>query len=238
MYQTNTEYDHNVSSYNPQGRLFQIEYARKAIALGSTAIGIKTSEGVILAVEKRLKSPLIIPSSVEKIIEIDKHLGCAMSGLVADARILVEKARVEAQNHIFTYNEPIQSKSIAQSISDVCIGFGKGEDMPSRPFGVALLVAGADIHGPQLYHITPEGTFSEWKAKAIGAGSEGAQSELQNEYRNDLSLDEGMKLALNTLKQVMEDKINDTNIEVATVTPEKGYRVLPVAEIKDIIESL
>lgn len=133
MFISRTEYDRGVNTYSPEGRLFQIEYAREAIKLGSTAVGICTKFGVVLAVEKRLSSSLIIPKSVEKIIEIDAHLGCAMSGLVADARILVDKARIEAQNHVFTFNESIKVRSIAQSISDVAIGFGKGEDMPSRP---------------------------------------------------------------------------------------------------------
>jgi len=238
MFLSRTEYDRGVNTYSPEGRLFQIEYAREAIKLGSTAVGICTKEGVVLAVEKRLTSTLIIPKSVEKIIEIDQHLGCAMSGLVADARILVDKARIEAQNHVFTYNESIKVRSIAQSVSDVAIGFGKGEDMPSRPFGVALLLAGVDREGPQLYHIGPEGSYSQWEARAIGSGSEGAQNELQAEYRKDLTLEEALQLSLKVLKQVMEEKLDRTNVEVATVTMGKGYTILPTDQVGAIIATL
>jgi 20S proteasome subunit alpha 5 len=92
-----SEYDRGVNTFSPEGRLFQVEYAIEAIKLGSTAVGIQVKEGVILAVEKRLTSSLLVPSSVEKIMEIDKHIGAAMSGLIADARTLVDHARVEAQ---------------------------------------------------------------------------------------------------------------------------------------------
>jgi 20S proteasome subunit alpha 5 len=220
-----------------QGRLFQVEYALEAIKLGSTAIGVRTSEGVILAVEKRLTSPLVEADSVEKIMEVDHHLGAAMSGLVADARTLIDKARVEAQNHVFTYNEPMRVASVAQSISDVAIGFGKGDDVPSRPFGVALLLAGFDELGAQLYHTDPTGSFSQWDARAIGSGSEGASNALQEEYNKNMSLEEGLTLSLKVLKQVMEEKVDVNNVEVATVT-KAGFKLLDKTKLQSIINTL
>ncbi len=92
-----SEHDRGVNTFSPEGRLFQVEYAIEAVKLGSTAVGIHTAEGVVLAVEKRITSPLLEPSSVEKIMEIDAHLGCAMSGLTADARTIIDHSRVEAQ---------------------------------------------------------------------------------------------------------------------------------------------
>ncbi|KAL9037730.1 MAG: hypothetical protein Q9180_003558 [Flavoplaca navasiana] len=143
------------STFSPEGRLFQVEYSLEAIKLGSTAIGVATGSGVILGVEKRVTSTLLETSSVEKIVEIDRHIGCAMSGLQADARSMVEHARVESQNHAFHYNEPLRVESCTQSICDLAIRFGEGaegeESIMSRPFGVALLVAGIDEDGPQLY---------------------------------------------------------------------------------------
>ena len=114
MYLTRSEYDRGVNTFSPEGRLFQVEYAIEAIKLGSTAIGLQTKSGSVLAVEKRLTSSLLEPSSVEKIAEIDTHVGAAMSGLVADARTLVDHARVEAQNHRFTYDEPIGVEALTQ----------------------------------------------------------------------------------------------------------------------------
>jgi 20S proteasome alpha/beta subunit len=147
---------------------------------------VATSEGVILGVEKRVTSTLLETSSVEKIVEIDRHIGCAMSGLQADARSMVEHARVECQSHAFNYNEQLRVESCTQAICDLALRFGESADgeesIMSRPFGVALLIAGYDEDGPSLYHAEPSGTFYRYDAKAIGSGSEGAQAELQNEY--------------------------------------------------------
>jgi len=120
MYLTRSEYDRGVNTFSPEGRLFQVEYAIEAIKLGSTAVGVQTKEGCVLAVEKRLTSPLLDPNSVEKIAEIDSHIGAAMSGLVADARTLVDHARVEAQNHTFTYDEPIGVEALTQGMFCLC----------------------------------------------------------------------------------------------------------------------
>jgi 20S proteasome subunit alpha 5 len=180
------ETDLSNSTFSPEGRLFQVEYSLEAIKLGSTAIGVATGGGVVLGVEKRVTSTLLETSSVEKIVEIDRHIGCAMSGLQADARSMVEHARVESQNHAFHYNEPLRVESCTQAICDLALRFGEGADgeesIMSRPFGVALLIAGHDEDGPQLYHAEPSGTFYRYDAKAIGSGSEGAQAELQNEF--------------------------------------------------------
>jgi len=239
MFLTRSEYDRGVNTFSPEGRLFQVEYAMEAVKLGSTAVGIRTNEGVVLAVEKRLTSPLIEPSSVEKIMEIDSFAGAAMSGLTADARTLIDRARLEAQQHVFTYNESMKVSSIAQCISDATNGFGKGEDTPSRPFGVSLLLAGVDAQGgPQLYHTDPYGSYTQWEAKAIGSGSEGAQNVLKEEYNVALSLQEALVLALKILKQVMEEKVDEKNVEVATVTAADGYRLCDNASIMAIIEKL
>src|SRR6266404_1734488 len=172
--------------------------------LGSTTVGIRTPHGVVLGVEKRVQSPLLEASSIEKIMEIDTHLGCAMSGLTADARTIVDHARVTSQNHAFTFDERIKVESVTQAVCDLALRFGESvhdEDaMMSRPFGVALLIGGIDELGPQLcafhnmsacrfltvrsYHTDPSGTFVRYDAKAIGSGSEAAQSELQDKWHS------------------------------------------------------
>lgn len=224
MYESNSGYDRGVNTFSPEGRLFQVEYAIKAIQLGSTAIGVKTSEGIVLAVEKRISSVLMEASSVEKVMEIDTHIGTAMSGLIADARTLVDHSRIEAQNHRFAYNEPIRTEALAQATCDLMISFGESgkERKMSRPFGVALLLAGCDDTGPKLFFCDPSGTYVEYKAKAIGSGSEGAQQQLTEEYSESMTLAEAELLAVKTLKAVMEEKLSTENIEVAHVTP-AGY---------------
>lgn len=244
MYLTRSEYDRGVNTFSPEGRLFQVEYAIEAIKLGSTAVGIQTKEGCVLAVEKRLTSTLLDPESVEKIAEIDSHIGAAMSGLVADARTLVDHARVEAQNHTFTYDEPIGVEALTQAVCDLALSFGEGQDgdsskRMSRPFGVALLLAGYDeLHGPQLFFSDPSGTFVRYKAKAIGAGSEGAQSNLSESYNENLTLEEAEDLALSTLKQVMEEKISTENVELARIVQDKGFHIATADEVGMVLGRL
>jgi 20S proteasome subunit alpha 5 len=237
-----------------------VEYSLEAIKLGSTAIGVATGGGVVLGVEKRVTSTLPETSSVEKIVEIDRHIGCAMSGLQADARSMVEHARVESQNHAFHYNEPLRVESCTQAICDLALRFGEGADgeesIMSRPFGVALLIAGFDEDGPQLYHAEPSGTFYRYDAKAIGSGSEGAQAELQNEFHKvylvrlymnmvtnvfnpqSLTIEEAETLVLKTLKQVMEEKLDSKNVQLASVTKERGFRIYTDAEMAAVVERL
>lgn len=181
---------------------------------------------------------------MEKIAEIDTHIGAAMSGLVADARTLVEHARVEAQYHRFTYDEPLGVEALTQAVCDLALSFGEGSDgdaekRMSRPFGVALLLAGWDaLDGPQLFFSDPSGTFVRYKAKAIGAGSEGAQSNLEESYNSNMTLEETEELAISTLKHVMEEKVSTDNIELARVTPEKGFHIATPEEVAKILERL
>jgi 20S proteasome subunit alpha 5 len=138
MFLTRSEYDRGVNTFSPEGRLFQVEYAIEAIKvvtliqLGSTAIGIQTSTGVVLAVEKRLTSTLLESKSIEKVVELDRHIGCAMSGLIADSRTMIDHARVEAQNHWFAYDEQIKVETVAQSVCDLALRFGEssGSEKP------------------------------------------------------------------------------------------------------------
>jgi len=240
MFLTRSEYDRGVNTFSPEGRLFQVEYAIEAIKLGSTAVGIHTAEGIILAVEKRLTSTLLEPNSIEKIAEIDSHIGCAMSGLTADARTMIEHARVETQNYRFTYNEPMKVESTTQTICDLALAFGdEKKGGMSRPFGVALLVGGVDENGPALFHTDPSGTFVQFHAKAIGAASEGAEQVLQEKYNKSMSLKEAEKLAMSILKQVMEEKINSENVEIASISTEtKTFRTYTPEELEAILSSL
>lgn len=176
-------------------------------------------------------------------------MGAALSGLVADARTLVEHARVEAQNHTFTYNEPIGVEPLTQAVCDLALSFGEGSDggnssnnneqRMSRPFGVALLLAGYDdVNGCQLFFSDPSGTFVGYKAKAIGTGSEGAQSQLEESYSETMTLEECEVLALSTLKHVMEEKISTDNVELARVTPKLGFHIATQAEVATVLERL
>jgi len=242
MYLTRSEYDKGVNTFNPAGRLIQVEYATTATQLGSTSIGIQTRDGVVLVAEKILVSSLLVPTSVEKISEIDFHIGCSMAGLIADSKTLVNHARVDSQNYRFTYDEPISVESVVQGICDLALRFGEDrddEDSMSRPFGVSLLIGGIDENGPVLFHTDPAGTYLQYLAKAIGGGHEGAQTHLEKEYHKSMTMEEAKILALHVLRQMMEEKITSKNVEVAIIsTEDKKFKCLSVEEIQQLIDIL
>jgi 20S proteasome subunit alpha 5 len=146
------------------------------------------------------------------------------------------------KNHRFVYNEKIKVESVAQSVCDLALQFGEGandEDAQmSRPFGVALLIAGVDENGCQLFHADPSGTFTQYYAKAMGAGSEGAQTELHEHYHKNMTLAEAESLAFKILKHVMEEKLNSTNVQMASVTPNEGFLVYSESELQRVIDTL
>uniref|UniRef100_A0A673FNS1 Proteasome subunit alpha type n=1 Tax=Sinocyclocheilus rhinocerous TaxID=307959 RepID=A0A673FNS1_9TELE len=234
MFLTRSEYDRGVNTFSPEGRLFQVEYAIEAIKLGSTAIGIQTLEGVCLAVEKRITSPLMEPSIVNDHV----HLSIQAVQWVSFINTVI---LVFLQNHWFTYNETMTVESVTQAVSNLALQFGEEDADPgamSRPFGVALLFGGVDEKGPQLYHMDPSGTFVQCDARAIGSASEGAQSSLQEVYHKSMTLKDAIKSSLTILKQVMEEKLNATNIELATIEPGKTFHMYTKEELEDVIKDI
>ncbi|CAJ0602903.1 unnamed protein product [Cylicocyclus nassatus] len=236
MFLTRSEYDRGVNTFSPEGRLFQVEYAIEAVKLGSTSIGIRTNEGVLLAAEKRSTSKLMVNDAIEKISKVDEHVGVTFAGLIADSRTLVERAQVEAQNYWFTYNRKIRIEDVTQSVANLALEFGDDDVKASmsRPFGVAMLFAGVDQDGSKLFHLDPSGTFIDCKAKSIGAASDGAEQSLKEQYHDNMSLKEALKVALAILKQVMEEKLNSANVEVVVIKPVKDSKCRQVGSFERI----
>src|SRR5688500_12085366 len=200
--QGNMAYDRAITVFSPDGRLFQVEYAREAVKRGTTAVGVRCKGGVVLLVDKRVSSKLVVPSSIEKIFAIDAHVGCATSGLVADARALVDRARVEAQLNRVTYDEAIPVDVLVKKICDYkqsYTQYGGG-----RPFGTALLVAGVDGSGPHLYETDPSGALIEYKASAVGSGRPQALELLEKEYKEGMTSDAAIQLGLKALHAATE----------------------------------
>ncbi|GIX64230.1 proteasome subunit alpha type 5-2, putative [Babesia caballi] len=244
MFTARNEYDRGVNTFSPEGRIFQVEYALGAIKLGSTALAIATRDGIIFASEHRISSPLMESVSLEKIMEIDSHIGCTMSGLIADARTLIDHARSECANHTFVYNERIPIRSCVEAIADLALEFSdildsKKKKTMSRPFGVALLVGGVDADGPAIWCVDPSGTSIRYKAAAIGSAQEGAETILQERYSDDMTFRDAEILVLEVLRQVMKDKMTTQNIEMARIKVEdKLYREYTEAELASVIQDL
>ncbi|WP_114577556.1 archaeal proteasome endopeptidase complex subunit alpha [Saliphagus sp. LR7] len=207
-------YDRGQTIFSPDGRLYQVEYAREAVSRGSPSVGVRTAEGPVLAARRPLRSPLIEPESVAKIHEIDDHAAVAAAGHAADARRLVEVGREAATGHRIRYDEPIGTDALARAVADHVQEHTQTGG--SRPYGTALLVAGTD---GGLFEVDPGGTVAGWRAGAIGADAREVRSVLAEGLEDEPgTLDRGIELALGALAR--EDSLEPE--EVAVATPDAG----------------
>ncbi|WP_137288153.1 archaeal proteasome endopeptidase complex subunit alpha [Natronorubrum halophilum] len=214
-------YDRGITIFSPDGRLYQVEYAREAVKRGTPSVGIRTQEGVVLAANRQVNSSLMERSSVEKIHKADDHIGIASAGHVADARQLVDLARRRAQGEQLRYGETIGVETLTRSVTDHIQEYTQTGG--ARPFGVALLVGGIDGDGePRLFETDPSGTDYEWQAAAIGSNRNEIQDYLEEHYRPDLDLDAGLELALNALAAAEDDPVDAADVDVATISTDDG----------------
>ncbi|EMA10341.1 proteasome alpha subunit [Haloarcula vallismortis] len=211
-------YDRGITIFSPDGRLYQVEYAREAVKRGTASIGVRTSDGVVLAVDKRIRSPLMERSSVEKIHKADDHIGIASAGHVADARQLIDFARRQAQVNQLRYGEPVGVETLTKEITDYIQQYTQVGG--ARPFGVALIIGGIVNGEPRLFETDPSGTPYEWKALAVGADRGDIRDYLEEHYDEGMDLDDGVDLALAALASVNDDELSPEGIGVATVDVE------------------
>ncbi len=222
-------YDRGITIFSPDGRLYQVEYAREAVSRGSASVGIRTAEGVVLAANRRVRSPLIERESIEKTHTVDDHVGVASAGHVADARKLIDIARRQAQVEHLRYDEPIGVETLTKELTDYIQQYTQTGG--ARPFGVALLVGGIEDGEPRLFETDPSGTPYEWEATAIGGGRDEIMSLLEEEYAPDMGLDDGITLALEALSAA-EDEVEPEDVELATIPVEtEQFRTLSHDEI-------
>ncbi|MFC6717412.1 archaeal proteasome endopeptidase complex subunit alpha [Natrialbaceae archaeon GCM10025810] len=211
-------YDRGITIFSPDGRLYQVEYAREAVKRGTASIGVRTEGGVVLAVDKRVPSPLLEDSSVEKIHKADDHIGIASAGHVADARQLIDFARRQAQVNQLRYGEPIGVETLTKNVTDHIQQYTQVGG--ARPFGVALIVGGIDNGEPRLFETDPSGTPYEWKALAVGAERGELQNYLEENYDAETDLDGGITLALDALASVNDGSLLPNEVGLATVDVE------------------
>jgi len=233
-------FDARTTSFDQEGRLKQVEYAMEAINKAGSAIGVLTHAGIILATEKQSASALLEQSKQsEKIYALDKHLYTVVSGVTADANYLIDYARLAGQQYRFAFRDIQPIEQLIQNICDLKQRYTQVGGM--RPFGAAFLYAGHDHEsGYQLYSSDPSGNYVGWKAKAIGNNNEAANSYLKEKYKDDITLDDGLDLAVQTLAKALTATLTTEKIEIMTIVrrPDgtvKG-RTLGEDELKKLIE--
>jgi proteasome alpha subunit len=228
-------YDRTITVFSPDGRLFQVEYAKEAVKRGSTAVGVSCSEGVALIAYKSVHSSLIVSDSLKKVFEVDEHVWVTASGLIADARKLVDIARISAQRHWITYNEPSSPEAIAREVCDVMQLYTQYGGI--RPFGVSLLIAGIGPNGPELFEAEPSGAMTGYYADSVGNMKKEVDDYLEAKHSPEEELDECIKKAVGALRKFSETPISAANLEVARAyTAEKRFRVVEERELAKIVK--
>ena len=208
-------YDRAITVFSPDGRLYQVEYAREAVKRGTTAVGIKAKDGVVLIVDKRVSSKLLEASSIEKIFKIDEHIGVASSGLVGDARSLVDRARVECQINRVSYDDPIEVETLAKKLCDHMQTLTQYGGI--RPYGTALLIAGVSDGDCRLFETDPSGTLLEYKATGIGIGRPAAMKVFEEEYNPESEIKDVILLGLKALHSATEGKFDVDTVEIGVI---------------------
>ncbi len=209
-------YDRAITMFSPDGRLLQVEYAKKTVRQGSTAIGMVCKDGVLLVTDKRIVDKLVVVEAIEKIWQVDDHIAATASGIISDARVLIERAQLKAQQHKVAYDSDIDILTIVKdmcAIKQVCTQSGG-----LRPFGVSVLVAGVDISGPVLFETDPTGIFFQYRASVIGEGEPEIEEILSKEYKKDISIEDALKLCIKALNQILDKEFEVERIDAAYIT--------------------
>ncbi|MCK5629120.1 MAG: archaeal proteasome endopeptidase complex subunit alpha [Nanoarchaeota archaeon] len=229
-------YDRAITMFSPDGRLLQVEYAKKTVKQGSTAIGMVCQDGVIFVTDKRIVDKFIVAEAVEKIFQIDDNIGATASGILSDARVLVERAQQSAQQHKITYDTEIDVSTIVKemcSLKQICTQSGG-----LRPFGVSLLVGGINPDGtPSLFETDPTGIFFQYYVCVIGEGESEVEEIMQKKYSRDITMEDGLKLCVAALNKVIGKEFSIDRIDAALISiKEKKFTKVSKVKLEKLLK--
>lgn len=207
-------YDRAATMFAPDGHILQVEYAEKTVRLGSPSIGMVCKDGVILVSDRRQKDKLILEASSNKISQIDDHIMCVAAGILSDARVLIERARLISQNHRVIYDSPPHPEAVVKEISDIKQQFTQYGG--ARPFGTSLMIAGVNNEA-ELFVTDVTGNYLKYRAWAIGEDDEKLKEKLREKYKENLGCEEGIKLALAIFKEVYGDKFEKERFDIGII---------------------
>lgn len=228
-------YDRAITVFSPDGRLYQVEYAIETVRRGTIAVGIKSKEGIVIAVEEKPRK-LQISEVAQKIFQIDDHVGIAAAGYIPDARSQVDNARFFSQSNKLIYDEPVEVETIAKHLADQSQQFTQYAGV--RPFGVSLILGGVVNNTPELFLTDPSGTYISYEAIAIGSGSDQVTDFLEKTYTKDLSLDDASALAVAGIYLSSEDKEGANHIRMAQIKTESGiFEIVSGEQIKNFAKT-
>lgn len=234
---TGAGYDLSVTTFSPDGRVFQVEYAGKAVENSGTALAICCKDGVVFATEKFLLSKMLVPGTNKRIFPIHRHAGMAMAGLVADARQLVNRARQESVQYKSTYDEEIPPEILAERMGLFMHAYTLYWSI--RPFGCSILIGCVDkeTKKPSLFCIDPSGMTYKYTGTAVGKGSQAAKTEIEKVFATnpDLTCEQALVHVAKIIHKVHDEKDKDFELEVSWIAPQSNYEhsLVPSEKVKE-----
>lgn len=224
----------SLTTFANDGQLKQVNNALAAANNGETALSLKTKDGIILACEKYINSILIDETSFEKIVPLSKYIGATYAGLGPDFKVLAKKSRKDFMIYQLEFIDELMP---VHSISRECAKLmqEKTQSGGVRPFGICTFYGGYDRSGAHLFQIDPSGAYYEIKAGAIGKGRQRSNQSLERRYKDNLSLDDGISIILDTLREGYDGELNEKNIEIAIIKKE-GFKKLSPEEVKNYLK--
>ncbi len=230
-------YDRSSTMFSPDGRLLQVEYAKKAVRQGTTSLGMVCKDGVLLLADKRILEKLMIGQSIEKVFQVDDHIGASATGYLMDGRVLIERAQLIAQQNKVTYDTPIDILSLVKDVANMKQAYTQFGG--ARPFGVSIMFAGVDDDGPQLYVTDVTGIYFQYKATVIGEAETQLKEILEKEYDADMPLEQGMKVAVSAFKRVFGKDFDIDRIDGAYIkTSDKQFRKIDKESLKKLAKKV
>ena len=231
------KYDRALTVFSPEGRLFQVEYALEAVRRGTLAVAVKSKDDVCLAAQIKIPSVLMDADSIDKLFQVDEHIGVAISGLHADSRMLINYARVQAQSFRLTYDEPVRLNMLVKTLADIKQQYTQFGGI--RPFGCALFFIAIDAAGPQIYTTSPSGIYRPFKSYALGSGEATARDYLIENYKEDMDFAGIIKLTLNALKESIDEEATKENIRLAYIKSDtKEFHMCDKPEVEKFLSEL
>lgn len=225
-------YDRSVGMFSPDGLLLQVEYAEKAVKLGSSVLGIVTKEGIVFIADRKIKSKLLVKDSFKKIFTVDDHIAVSGSGVMSDGRRLIEQAQISAQEHKVKFQNPIDILTLVKEIANIQQYYSQAGGL--RPFGVSLLIAGIEDNTPLLYQTTPSGIYMRFLARCVGNLSDKINHDLEKEYKENMTNNDAIKMGLSLFKKTMEEDYDVERFDVGYLDLKEKLTRLTTEQIKKL----
>mmetsp|Transcript_8702 Transcript_8702/g.15048 ORF Transcript_8702/g.15048 Transcript_8702/m.15048 type:complete len:248 (-) Transcript_8702:207-950(-) len=212
-------YDRHITIFSPEGRLFQVEYAFKAVrTCGVTSIGVRGKDCVVFVTQKKVADKLIDASSVTRLFKITKFIGMLITGIMPDAKSIVQQARQQAAEFRFKYGYECPVDYLAKVLADKAQVYTQHAYM--RPLGVVSMIIGIDEeNGPQLFKVDPAGYYVGYKATSVGGKETEATTVLEKKVKAkpEMTYEEAVQTAIAALQGVLSEEFKASEIEVGVV---------------------